>query len=139
METSHIFSVVQLEKKVFGQTLGETFLLEELTNNPLADYFVYELNQQIIGYIGLRIDLEHAEVMNFLIDPNYQHQGYGQEIITFMIQRLKTKQVKTLVLEVRRTNQKARDFYLKNGFIKSHIRKGYYDNHEDAIVYLKEL
>ncbi|MBE0701120.1 MAG: ribosomal protein S18-alanine N-acetyltransferase [Acholeplasmataceae bacterium] len=135
---SDLFEIVKMENKVFKQSLGQTFLLEELTNNPFAHYFVMELNQQVIGYIGLRIVDQDAEMMNFIVDPMYQHQGYGLKLLTHTLIYLKEKGVKTWMLEVRKNNEIAKHLYQKFGFQKSHIRKKYYDN-EDAIVYMKEV
>jgi ribosomal-protein-alanine N-acetyltransferase len=45
-----------------------------------------------------------------------------------------------LTLEVRESNERARKFYYRNGFIDVAIRKNYYRNPvEDAIVMLRSL
>ena len=41
-------------------------------------------------------------------------------------------------LEVRESNIKAQNLYLKSGYTKSGIRKGYYSDGENAIVMLYE-
>lgn len=136
MTTTDIISVVNLEEKIFNHSLGINFLYDELTINPFANYFVYEINEVIIGYIGYRCYDENVEILNFLIDTKYQSKGLGQELFSESLKRLDS--VKTISLEVRTSNAKAINFYIKNGFIKSHIRKNYYGN-EDAIVYIKEV
>ena len=57
--------LVKIEKKVFTESLGESFLYDEFLLNPFAHYFVYEVNKEVVGYIGFRAIDEHAEVMNF--------------------------------------------------------------------------
>lgn len=133
-----IFEIVALEKKVFNRTLGENFLYEEFALNPFGFYFVYELNKMIIGYIGFRAIDKNAEMMNFAIDPDYQGQGYGDQILVYVLDFLQNQGVNTFVLEVRRSNERARALYEKYGFQQSHLRKNYYEN-EDAIVYMKEV
>jgi [ribosomal protein S18]-alanine N-acetyltransferase len=133
-----IVFIVNLENNVFTQTLGENFLYDELMLNPFSHYFVIEEQNQLIGYIGFRAFDENSEMMNFAIDPKYQHQGYGSKLLSFGLEHLKSLDVKTLVLEVRKSNKNAQKLYEKFGFTQSHIRKNYYEK-EDAIVYIKEV
>ncbi|PKK97574.1 MAG: ribosomal-protein-alanine N-acetyltransferase [Tenericutes bacterium HGW-Tenericutes-3] len=133
-----IDSLVKIEKMVFTESLGESFLYDEFLLNPFAHYFVYELNGQIIGYIGYRAIDANAEMMNFCMDPNYQGQGFGSQLFEHSVQYLKELKVKSLLLEVRKSNKKAQAFYERYGFTKSHIRKNYYKT-EDAYVLIKEV
>ncbi|MBN2299957.1 MAG: ribosomal protein S18-alanine N-acetyltransferase [Acholeplasmataceae bacterium] len=133
-----VIYLVRIEKKVFTQSLGESFLYDELALNPFAHYFVYELNKEVVGYIGFRAIDENAEMMNFCFDPEYQGQGFGTELLTYAIDYLKELGVKQLSLEVRKNNRQAQAVYEKFGFKKSHIRKNYYIT-EDAYVYIKEV
>ena len=53
---------------------------------------------------------------------------------------LRSADFTTLWLEVRESNQKARRFYLQNGFVKAGVRKLYYQNpNEDALVLKLDL
>lgn len=133
-----VIYLVRIEKKVFTQSLGESFLYDELLLNPFAQYFVYEINKEVVGYIGYRAIDEHAEMMNFCFDPEYQGQGFGTELLDYSIEYLKNLGVKQLLLEVRKSNRKAQTVYEKFGFQKSYVRKNYYET-EDAWVYVKEV
>jgi N-acetylglutamate synthase-like GNAT family acetyltransferase len=42
-------ALVAIEKKVFEQSLGESFLYDEFLLNPFAHYFVYEVNETVVG------------------------------------------------------------------------------------------
>ncbi len=130
--------LVRIEKQVFTRSLGESFLFDELLLNPFAHYFVYELNKEVIGYIGYRAIDSNAEMMNFCMDKEYQGQGYGTEVLNHSIEFLKTLGVTSILLEVRKSNKTAQAIYEKFGFTKSHIRKNYYET-EDAYVYMKEV
>lgn len=133
-----IYELVNLEKMVFEQSLGESFLYDEFMLNPFAHYFVLEIDNLIIGYIGFRAIDDQAEMMNFAINPNKQKQGYGSNLLNFSIDYLQNLGVKKISLEVRVSNENAIKLYEKNGFIKSHTRKNYYEK-EDAYVYIKEV
>lgn len=137
-EVKDIFYINRLEKLVFKQPLGESFLMQELTDNPFAYYFVYEKAKEVIGYIGFRAYDNQGEMMNFLIHPDYQGDGLGTELLIYAIEQLKCIDVKTISLEVRKSNKKAQHVYEKIGFNISHIRKKYYEN-EDGYVMVKEV
>jgi ribosomal-protein-alanine N-acetyltransferase len=130
--------LVKIEKKVFTESLGESFLYDEFLLNPFAHYFVYEVNKEVVGYIGFRAIDEHAEVMNFCMDPEYQGQGLGTELFNYSVDFLQSIGVKSMLLEVRKSNKKAQAFYERFGFVKSHVRKNYYKT-EDAYVLIKEV
>lgn len=133
-----VTTIVMLEEKIFGESLGEEMLLNEL-NNPLVWFYVIEEDNKVIGYIGGYFYLEDGEILNFLIDENYQHQGYGTKLFNFMMQKASNEGIKKVTLEVRVSNTSGRSFYVKQKFKEIFVRKNYYKNGEDAIVMLKEL
>ncbi|MCR1809328.1 ribosomal protein S18-alanine N-acetyltransferase [Haploplasma modicum] len=138
MELNDIVSVVNLEKKILKDTLGEKFLYSEIMYNPFARFFVYEQNKQIIGYIGCRYYDDTGELLNFVVDDFYQQRGFGTLLFNEVINLFKNEDVKTITLEVRRSNIKAQKFYAKNDFYLINVRKNYYET-EDALVLMKEL
>ena len=135
---SDIFHMVKLEKSAFKTTLGEKFLLQELNDNPFSFYYVYVLNKTVIGYIGFRVYDDQAEMMNFVVSNDHQDEGYGSQLLSYCLDELEKKDVKTISLEVRKSNKKAQHVYEKMGFKLSHIRKKYYEN-EDGYVLVKEV
>lgn len=137
-EAKDIFYIVKLEKKVFKESLGEKFILQELTDNPFSHYFVYVIESEVIGYIGFRVYDSQAEMMNFAVLPDYQDQGLGTELLSYTTKYLEKLDVKTMSLEVRKSNKRAQHIYEKLGFKLSHIRKKYYET-EDGYVLIKEV
>ena len=49
---SDAVKIAELDSKIFEDSLGLNFILNDLTNNPMAHYFVYEKNSEILGYIN---------------------------------------------------------------------------------------
>jgi len=137
-EVEDLYKIISLEKKVFKEPLSEQFLYQELTLNPFGFYLVLEERHALLGYIGFRVVDDQAEMMNFAIDPTYHKMGYGKTLLAYALDALLTKQVKTITLEVRKSNKVAIYLYESFGFKKAHIRKNYYEN-EDGIVYMKEV
>lgn len=139
MKVEDILKIVELEQKVFKESLGKEFLYNELNLNPFQKYFIYKLNNEIIGYIGLRVYDDSAEVLNFLIDNKYHNKGYGTELFNYILKYLKNNNIKQLTLEVNVNNLKALKFYNKHNFEILYTRKNYYKNKEDAYVLKKDV
>lgn len=137
-----IKKVVELEEKYLLETLGEELLASELerfddSTDEGVRFYVITIDEKVIGYIGRSYFLKEAEVLNFVIDEAYQHQGFGQLLFDYMIKEMHN--VRRITLEVRESNQKAINFYYKNGFTKIHTRKEYYKNGENALLLVKEI
>lgn len=139
MEISDIDEVVRGETLIFNESLGYDFIYTEIKANPYAYYFVLEINKKIEGYIGVWIDEEHSEIINFYVSQEYQGNGFGSMMLSFVIDLVKRVRVPNISLEVREHNIKAISLYEKFGFKYSHTRKNYYKDGEDALVLLLEV
>ena len=87
---------------------------------------------ELIGYCFILIAQTEAEILNIAIDINFQRKGLGEKLLKECIERLKSKKVKNLFLEVRQSNHAAKNLYSKMGFKTIGIRKNYYSDNEDA-------
>ena len=90
-------------------------------------------SNQLIGFVELQGDLEETEIITLGIKKNFQNQGYGKQLINFII----NKNYKNIFLEVSLSNLKALNFYKSLGFKKISIRKNYYrsvKNQNDAFI-----
>lgn len=138
MVLQDIKRVVELEEKYLLESLGEDLLASELSQtNSGISFYVIENENEVIGYIGRYYFFQEAEILNFVIDENYQRQGYGQKLFDKMIEDM--KDIKKITLEVRASNVKGISFYQKNDFKQVGIRKKYYRDGEDALLLLKEF
>ena len=90
-------------------------------------------SNQLIGFVELQGDLEETEIITLGIKKNFQNQGYGKQLINFII----NKNYKNIFLEVSLSNLRALNFYKSLGFKKISIRKNYYrsfENQNDAFI-----
>jgi len=133
----YIKKIIEIELDALGHTLGESFFELEI-DNPFSRIYLYEKDNEFVGYISLRIVDEKAELLNFGVKKLYQNQGIGQKIFSFVLEDLKKEKVKTLILEVRSKNHTAIHFYQKFGGKKIHELKNYYGD-DDAHIYLLEV
>jgi ribosomal-protein-alanine N-acetyltransferase len=125
--------IAELDKKMFKDSLDLKFISNDLANNPMANYFVYEVDNKIVGYIGSWVS-DNTEILNFCVLEEYQKQGIG----TLLFNEVSKICEGVLTLEVRVSNLNAINFYTKKGFKIALKRRNYYSNGEDAILMVKE-
>ncbi|MFZ7173132.1 ribosomal protein S18-alanine N-acetyltransferase [Avibacterium volantium] len=114
--------------------------LGTLKNNQGKRYFNLKLekDQRIIGFAICQKVLDEATLFNLAIDPAYQGQGLGKQLLHSLIDELRGQGILTLWLEVRQSNKIAQKLYLQCGFNEVDIRKNYYPTldggRENAVV-----
>ena len=124
--------IAELDNRMFVDSLEYDFIYNDLSNNPFAYYFVYEIEGIIIGYINCWVT-DNTEILNFCVDDKYQKQGIG----TLLYNEVEKIANGIISLEVRVSNLNAINFYLNKGFEKACIRKSYYSNGENAILMVR--
>ncbi|MDD3121331.1 MAG: ribosomal protein S18-alanine N-acetyltransferase [Bacilli bacterium] len=137
MNVDDIYAVIEGEEEVFGKSLGFDFFYQDLKLNPFAYYFVLDINGSVEGYFGIYISDYMGDIINFYVRKKYQKLGFGGLLLDFIIELCEMSNCKSISLEVRKSNTKAICLYEKRGFVVSRMRKSYYDDGEDAVVYIK--
>lgn len=133
-----IESIIDLENKTINTSLGYDMLKNNL-ENEMNHYYVYELDDNIVGYISIVFDGYIAEILNFCVEPAYQNNKIGTKILEEIFVIYENKKCESLILEVRQSNERAIHLYTKLGFEKISVRKNYYTNGENALVLQKML
>lgn len=94
-----------------------------------------EQQEHILGYAGMWILADEAHIMSIASHQTYRHKGVGEALLFVLYDLAQKHKARILTLEVRISNSVAQNLYLKFGFKKVGMRKGYYlDNHEDAVI-----
>ncbi len=104
-------------------------------NNDYANIYVYESNNEVIGFLHFENHFEITDIINIAVSLNNQNRGIGEELITHLINNTSGNKI---MLEVRENNEKAIRLYTKCGFKEINRRKNYYGN-EDAIIMEREV
>ncbi|KMK74366.1 ribosomal protein S18-alanine N-acetyltransferase [Alkalihalobacillus pseudalcaliphilus] len=135
MTVEDLDQVMIVERDAFTIPWRRELFEQELEVNKFAHYLVYEKDGQIVGYCGLWIITDEAQVTNIAVHSEYRGNGYGEELLSYAMSFAKLMGTKRLSLEVRVSNHVAQSLYQKLGFEPGGIRKNYYaDNQEDALV-----
>ena len=93
--------------------------------------------ERLIGVITCSKSVDDADLEGIVTLKEYRGKGVATALLQFAEKQLKG--VNKLLLEVREGNLPAIRFYKKNGFEKISVRKKYYADGENALVFVKEL
>ena len=137
MNLSNLEDIKDILTSDFDDFWNYSILKDEL-NSKNSIYFVAKANQNIVGFAGMKIILDEAEIMNIVAKKDFRNQGIGKLLLNRIILEAKNKKLKKLHLEVNENNKIAIHIYESFGFIQDGKRKNYY-NDKNAILMSKNL
>jgi ribosomal-protein-alanine N-acetyltransferase len=110
-----------------------------LRGSYLASVGVDESTSQVVSYAVASYAFDQADVQHVVVDQSFRGQGFGRQLLQTLIEGLVSRQVKTVFLEVRQSNQVAISLYQSMGFECIQKRRDYYPGvdsiREDAWVF----
>lgn len=136
MTEKDVQSVYAIEVASFPAPWTLDSFYYEMTENNFAHYIVAEDELgNIVGFCGMWIVIDTAQITNVAVSESVRGQGIGEGLMREAIKTAKEYNADVMSLEVRVSNSIAQNLYRKLGFQDGGIRKGYYtDNLEDALV-----
>lgn len=139
MTKDDIDGVYKVEENCFAHPWSKEAFRKELSNN-MARYIVAELDNRIVGYVGVWLVLDEGHITNVAVHSDYRGKKIGDKLVKEMVNLCKECNMNAMTLEVRSSNRVAQNLYRKYGFKMGGIRKEYYsDNKEDAIIMWNQL
>ena len=92
---------------------------------------------QVAGFIVAQNVGSEWEIENLVVDAGNRRLGLATYLLRQLLCMALNQSAKAIALEVRESNQAARNFYASFGFRESGRRKGYYrEPEEDAVLLL---
>ena len=138
MSWEHVSQIAELEKICFSDPWSENSIAYEL-KNPLSLWLVAQENGVVLGYVGSQSVMDEADMMNIAVHPEHRRKGIAHELVSGLVAALTKKEVRSLTLEVRASNEPAKALYETLGFTQVGRRPNYYRNpKEDALILRKE-
>lgn len=99
--------------------------------------------RELIGYLVLMRGPEEAHLLNLTVAPDRQGQGLGLHLLQQAVREARLQGARSLWLEVRVSNARARQIYTRYGFKAVGLRRNYYPlapfKREDAVVMSLDL
>lgn len=124
--------IVEIENSSFDSPWSEGSLRYEIEENQLAEVFVIEINQEVVGYMSYMKIIDEVHINNIAIDSTKRGYGYGRELVESVLKSFKGNY--SVTLEVRNDNYIAINLYRSLGFEQMGIRKDYYGKGQDALI-----
>lgn len=133
----HLQSIMQISKQQFSDGWTSSQIEEGLKSENYICLGVFE-GENLCCYCLALDSLDDINILTIATEQSYKRKGMASAIVNKLSQ-MAQNQSKTLSLEVKDKNFAAIAFYEKMGFEKQHIRKKYYKDGSDAIIYFKFL
>ena len=134
MSNNDLESIKEILQTEFDEFWNYEVLKQELASNNSKYIVAKTLDNIIVGFSGIKIILDTAELMNIVTKKIYRKNGIGKLMLEYLINYCKKIGIKTLNLEVNAQNTIAINLYKKYNFKEVGLRKKYYNNTYDAIL-----
>ena len=121
-------TLIQIEKSIFKHPIS----INELKSFEMNEsHVIWKIEKiKIIGFVCFFHVRDEIEIIKICIIKSHQRKNYG----SILINEIKKLNIKKIFLEVSIENVSAINFYLKNGFQKIGVRKGYYANDKSSRI-----
>ena len=113
-------------------------ILKEELESPNSKYIIVKTNDdEIIGFTGIKVILDNADIMNIVVKKSWRNQGVGNLLLNNLISICKDLNLLSLSLEVNEDNLPAIHLYEKVGFKQVGLRKNYYQDKNGIVMSYK--
>ena len=135
MRRRHLRSVLRIEAKVYPRPWSLGLFMSELALRTTRIYLVAKVGGEVVGYAGLMLTGSDGHVTTVAVDPDWHRKGLGARLLLALSRAGIRRGCTGLTLEVRMSNEPAKELYRRFGYAPAGVRKGYYtETGEDALV-----
>ncbi len=133
--------LVVLERTLFADDAwSEQSWWAELAGRPRRSYVIGDQGGAVLGYAGVDLGGEVADVMTIAVAASVQGNGLGTLLMAWLIAEARHGGANYLMLEVRADNDAAQRLYYKAGFVLLTMRRKYYQpGGVDALIMRLDL
>ncbi len=107
-------------------------------SNPFGRRIEYFEDGKSCGYLEYSLIYDRMEIDNILVYEEYRGKNIGTKLMSYLVGLAIEYRVVNITLEVRLSNEVARNLYKKFGFREVALRKYYYGD-EDGILMEKQV
>ncbi len=107
-------------------------------SNPFVKYIEYIVDNEKVGFLKYSLIYDRMEIDDLFVNENKRRQGIANKLMSYIVWKAIDSHVINITLEVRTSNEVARNLYKKFGFREVALRKLYYKD-EDGILMEKQV
>lgn len=137
MNLDHLDSIKNILESEFDDFWNYNIFQNELRNKN-SKFIIVKSNNEIIGFAGISIVLDVADITNIVIKKTFRGKGISNILLQNIIDLAKSNNCTTINLEVNSINTVAINLYKKFDFKQVGLRKNYY-NSQDGLLFTKFL
>ena len=139
MREEDLADVARLEKEIFSDPLSENAIRDSMEQSQMLLLSALE-DCVLVGYLIVYYVLEDGEIARIAVESDFRRNGVASRLLKELAFICADNGVNKLLLDVRESNESAKAFYKKKGFVLDGVRKNYYTNPtENAILMSLEL
>ena len=132
--------IMRVEKAAYQYPWSETIFRDCLRVGYCS--WVLELDDEIVAHGVMSVMAGEAHILNLCVHPQSQNAGLGKEMLAHLLDTAKQHRAEIVFLEVRPSNEIAKQLYSHAGFDEVGLRSNYYpaeNGREDALIMARNL
>ena len=135
-----IESILAIEQTSFSNPWTREMYLAELENRGVSYFYLAKTAEgRTVGFCSFWRVLDELHINNLAVMPENRRTGVATALLGRVLAEGATLGARRATLEVRRSNDPARQLYERFGFVIAGARPAYYTNPiEDALVLWRE-
>ncbi len=142
MQYTDMDAVLAVERAAYSFPWTRGNFVDSLSIGHLAELLISD-GEGLVGYYVAMRGVDEMHLLNLTVAPQLQRRGHACALLDALQRRCQEQGVPKLWLEVRASNARARQVYVRRGFAEIGLRRGYYPAgkalREDAIVMSLDL
>jgi ribosomal-protein-alanine N-acetyltransferase len=143
LSVDDIDEIMQIERTSFRAPWSPEMFKQDL-RFPIARCLAARLpgaaGNQLAGYIICWFVADEVHVTNIAVREDLRNRRIATRLVEEALYLARNDQMKCCTLEVRKSNESARELYRRLGFEARGVRPKYYsDNNEDALIMWLDL
>ena len=133
---AHLDALMAIERQAYAQPWSRGNFLDSI--NVGYECQALMAGEEMLGYFVVMMGVDEAHLLNITVAPAHQRRGWARVMLDALALWARGRGARTLWLEVRVSNERARAVYAARGFHSVGVRRNYYPaaqgRREDAVV-----
>lgn len=147
MQRDKDFKIILLTKEraeevssVSNQCLKESYtkkMFLSAIENDICSTFIALYKNKIVGFLDITYPRPECDINSLAVLPEFRKKGVANGLLESLFSFAKEKEISSIALEVRESNQNAINLYNKFHFKKAGLRKNFYSSPKENALILK--